>query len=95
MVTVARRVIGFGGALPPYDALLKKFEKAKTFHEAFGLYRTKPEPQTRKPKTPHDGFELKEFAWDLMNMGKDHQYPTHGLTKPKTKAKKKAAVVQK
>lgn len=95
MVTVARRVIGFGGAFPPYEGLLKKFEKAKTFHEAFGLYRTKPAPQTRKPKTDHDGFELKEFAWDLMRMGQDHQFPTHNLAEPKPKAKKKVAVVQK
>jgi hypothetical protein len=99
MVTVARRVIGYGGAFPPYEGLQKKFLDANTFHEAFGLYRTKPAPANKKPKSKYDGFELKEFAWDLMNMGKDHQFPTHNLTetKPKTKkkAKAKAAVVRK
>ena len=100
MVTVARRVIGYGGALPPYEGLQRKFMDANNFHEAFGLYRTKPAPTTKKPKTKYDGFELKEFAWDLMNMGKDHQFPTHNLAeskavKPKKKAKAQAAVVQK
>lgn len=103
MVTVARRVIGYGGAFPPYEGLIKKFLDANTFHEAFGLYRTKAAPSSKKPKSKYDGFELKEFAWDLMNMGKDHQFPTHSLAepepKPKAKAKKKAkakaAVVQK
>src|SRR5213075_72046 len=44
MVTVARRVIGFGGAFPPYAGLLNKFMEANDFHEAFQLYRTKPAP---------------------------------------------------
>jgi hypothetical protein len=37
MVQRARRVIGYGGAFPPYDALIKKFEKARDFDEAFRL----------------------------------------------------------
>ena len=37
MVAKARRVIGFGGAFPPYRALLEKFQKAKSFEEAFEL----------------------------------------------------------
>lgn len=38
MMQQSRRVIGFGGAFPPYKALVKKFEKAKNFEEAFSLY---------------------------------------------------------
>lgn len=79
MVTVARRVIGYGGAFPPYEGLQKKFMDATGFQDAFELYRTKAAPVTRKAKSPHDGFELKEFAWDLMNMGKDHQFPVSGI----------------
>jgi hypothetical protein len=37
MVQRARRVIGYGGAFPPYEGLIKKFEKAKSFDEAFSL----------------------------------------------------------
>ncbi len=69
MVATARRVIGYGGAFPPYEGLVKKFYRANGFHEAFGLYRTK----TRKRD------ELEEFAWDLVSMGQDHQFPTHSL----------------
>lgn len=37
MVASARRVIGYGGAFPPYEGLLKKFNNAKSFEEAFSL----------------------------------------------------------
>lgn len=37
MVQKARRVLGFGGALPPYEGLRKKFLRAKNFHQAFRL----------------------------------------------------------
>ena len=87
MVSVARRVIGYGGAFPPYEGLQKKFENAKGFHDAFQLYRTREAPVKRKPKSPHHGFELKEFAWDLMSMGKDHQFPVHRLTNKKARTK--------
>jgi hypothetical protein len=99
MVAVARRVIGFGGAFPPYEGLLNKFLNASDFHEAFGLYRTKQVPSTRRAKSKADGFELKEFAWDLMNMGQDHQFPVHALTdkvsKTSSRRKKNNPVVQK
>lgn len=81
MVAAARRVIGFGGAFPPYEGLFRKFADANTFHEAFELRpradrRENPElPIVRKPKKATDGFELREFAWDLIEMGKDHQFP--------------------
>jgi hypothetical protein len=37
MVAQARRVIGYGGAFPPYEGLKKKFLGANSFEEAFGL----------------------------------------------------------
>jgi hypothetical protein len=37
MVQRARRVIGYGGAFPPYEGLISKLEKAKNFQEAFSL----------------------------------------------------------
>lgn len=37
MVARARRVIGYGGAFPPYDGLRRKFLEAKDFEEAFAL----------------------------------------------------------
>lgn len=81
MVVTARRVIGYGGAFPPYEGLMRKFCDARGFHDAFEL-RQKSKPIGRRIKSPIDGFELKEFAWDLLSMGKDHQFPVHSLTKP-------------
>lgn len=37
MVQAARRVIGYGGAFPPYQGLVDKFNQAKDFKDAFGL----------------------------------------------------------
>jgi radical SAM superfamily enzyme YgiQ (UPF0313 family) len=37
MVAKARRVLGYGGAFPPYKGLKKKFLDSKSFEEAFGL----------------------------------------------------------
>lgn len=37
MIAKARRVIGCGGAFPPYEGLKKKFTNARTFREAFEL----------------------------------------------------------
>jgi hypothetical protein len=42
MIAKARRVIGYGGAFPPYEGLRKKFTNARAFREAFEL---------RPPKT--------------------------------------------
>jgi pyruvate-formate lyase-activating enzyme len=42
MVQKARRVLGFGGAFPPYSALIEKFERAKDFGEAFSLREPSP-----------------------------------------------------
>lgn len=89
MVSAARRVIGFGGAFPPYEGLCRKFAEAKSFDEAFRLrpHPTKGAPVTpRRVKTDADKFELKEFAWDLIEMGRDHQFPTTALTATETPA---------
>jgi hypothetical protein len=40
-VADARRVIGYGGAFPPYEGLVKKVNRAKGFDEAFSLYPIK------------------------------------------------------
>jgi len=39
-VAKARRVIGFGGAFPPYKGLVNKLNNAQNFKEAFSLYPT-------------------------------------------------------
>ena len=80
MVAAARRVIGYGGAFPPYEGLVKKFRDARNFEEAFALYSDKGRySQPKQRKSNGEGFELKEFAWDLINMGKDHQFPAHAI----------------
>ena len=37
IVARARRVIGYGGAFPPYEGLSKKLLEARSFEEAFAL----------------------------------------------------------
>ena len=69
MVAKARRVIGYGGAFPPYEGLVKKFNKAQNFVEAMKL-RTVNGDQ-------HQGeLELEEA---LVGMGNDHQFPANAL----------------
>lgn len=41
MVGKARRILGYGGAFPPYEGLVKKFRKADSFEEAFSVYPVK------------------------------------------------------
>jgi hypothetical protein len=41
MVGKARRILGYGGAFPPYDGLVKKFKEAHSFEEAFSVYPLK------------------------------------------------------
>lgn len=41
MIAKARRVIGYGGAFPPYEGLKKKILNAKTFEKAFELREVK------------------------------------------------------
>ncbi len=42
MVAMARRVMGFSGAFPPYKALRRKLDRARDFHEGFELRPRKP-----------------------------------------------------
>lgn len=39
LVQKFRRIVGTRGALPPFEALVEKFRKAKSFDEAFSIYR--------------------------------------------------------
>ena len=43
MIAEARRVIGFGGAFPPYQGLVNKFLTARNFNDAFKTSRSKKE----------------------------------------------------
>lgn len=55
MIARARRVIGTGGAFPPYRALLDKFKNASSFEEAFSL---RPGPRHRQyPEGVASGIE--------------------------------------
>jgi hypothetical protein len=53
MVVKARRILGCGGAFPPYTGLVNKFEKAHSFEDAFSVYplkeRTLNAPLTTTP----------------------------------------------
>ena len=42
-IAKARRVIGYGGAFPPYEGLVNKFKSAKNFDDAFRLRLPKNE----------------------------------------------------
>ena len=83
-MAAARRVIGYGGAFPPYKGLVNKFEQAAQDHDSFdAAFRLRDHPAGRRKRTDYattsdnigDGFELQEFAWDLIHMGKDHEFP--------------------
>jgi len=83
MVATARRVIGAGGAFPPYEGLRKKFLTARNFSEAFGLRprRDREEQWEGRKRPKREQPPLMEFAWDdLMEMGRDHQFPVHNLS---------------
>jgi len=51
MIQSARRVIGYGGAFPPYQGLVNKFEKAQDFDEAFALWPVKENKVKSETKT--------------------------------------------
>jgi len=50
-IAEARRVIGFGGAFPPYEGLVNKFHDAPDFDEAFKL-----RPYNRSPQKEVEGL---------------------------------------
>jgi len=78
MVAKGRCVILYGGAFPPCTALVHKFKIVKGFDEAFALRVHEDEAPSaasrRKSRQPEEGFEVREFAWDLIQMGKDQQF---------------------
>ena len=51
MVAKARRVLGFGGAFPPYEGLVKKLKSARSFEDAFSL---RSHPGDNKRRTPRN-----------------------------------------
>jgi len=48
MVARARRVLGFAGSFPPYKGLIKKFNDAENFNEAFELWEKDKNKETKK-----------------------------------------------
>ena len=72
MVAAARRVIGAGGAFPPYRALTEKLSEAGSFEEAFGLRgplrRQKKVGVAGTVEEPTPGLSLTRAAFrDLFN----------------------------
>jgi hypothetical protein len=61
-VANARRVIGFGGAFPPYRGLVDKFMNAKNFDEAFGLWRSKDDKILQKTTPSLIACESETYA---------------------------------
>lgn len=53
-VAVARRVLGFAGAFPPYEGLVKKLRRAKDFDQAFSLrarrWKARGKPRRKNPR---------------------------------------------
>jgi hypothetical protein len=54
MIARARRVIGYGGAFPPYKGLVRKFATARNFYDAFSL---------KTPREQKNGPKLKRARW--------------------------------
>jgi hypothetical protein len=56
-----RRVYGYGGTFPPYEWLVKRFEKSKSFAEAFEL----PVPRLHKKRVnkPYHAKWQREMDW--------------------------------
>jgi len=54
-VQAARRVLGYGGAFPPYAALVEKVGRARDFAEAFSLRPARPDSLTTAPAAPPGG----------------------------------------
>jgi hypothetical protein len=72
MVARARRVIGYGGAFPPYEGLRQKFANARNFEEAFSLW----EPHQRPAGLQDDGARELEpvFEKELRQMALEHAH---------------------
>jgi hypothetical protein len=66
MVQQARRVIGYGGAFPPYEGLVKKINRAKDFEEAFSLFPLEQQELT-KGVIEHSKEMIDEGSEDHLN----------------------------
>lgn len=64
MIARARRVIGCGGAFPPYEGLRKKFSGAKGFEEAFSL-----RPRRHDRRDGHRHKEALQMTMPLVETG--------------------------
>jgi hypothetical protein len=64
MVAKARRVIGYGGAFPPYEGLVEKFNAASNFHEAFKL---RPKEIGEVQSLPSEGLQRMDEEHELKN----------------------------
>jgi hypothetical protein len=62
MVSRARRVLGFGGAFPPYEGLIWKFNKSHNFHEAFSLRAIKKD----NAELPREGLKQMALEHELI-----------------------------
>jgi len=70
MVARARRVLGFGGAFPPYAELVRKFNRAKTFEEAFSLRPVRKENQG----LPREGLREMALEHEIVVAQRAHNY---------------------
>ena len=69
-VAATRRVMGFAGAFPPYDFLVRKFNRARTFEAAFRLRKPRPGRRrhlARNQVRPRWGGDL---DWRMQNQRK-------------------------
>lgn len=73
MVMLARRVIGFGGAFPPYEGLIKKFNRAEDFDQAFSL---RPK-EVKKDNTdlPREGLKEMALEHEITRTHKAEYFP--------------------
>jgi len=69
LIARARRVIGYGGAFPPYEGLRRKLNDAPNFEEAFKLRPTNTDTDEKLASDP-----------ELITMGQDHEFPTSRLS---------------
>jgi len=62
MIVKARRILGYGGAFPPYTGLVKKFQKADSFEEAFSVYPLKSKKNKTKLRSYDETKALTQNA---------------------------------
>ncbi len=102
LVARARRVLGYGGAFPPYKALLDKFRRAKSFEEAFavrqGKEKKRPFPkgvagliEEATPNLPPERRAFRELMNDPATLRRDVMCDGCGQRLPR---KRRAFAVQ-